>query len=240
MRLTGASSKLILALDLSDPQKALRIVDKLIGLIRIFKVGSTLFTAFGPSVIDEIKKRGGEVFLDLKYHDIPHTVADAIRQVMKRDVRMVTLHTLGGIEMMKKGVEAVQKTAKKRPPLLLGVTVLTSFEQNKMQETLQTSLSMTQMVLHLARTASDAGLDGVVASPWEVALLRKSFPSPFKLITPGIRPELGQKQDQNRSATPRRAIRDGADYIVVGRPILESKNMVRATEDILAEIEQPT
>ncbi len=238
MRLTGTSSKLILALDISDSKEALRIVDKLSTLIQIFKIGSTLFTASGPSILDEIRKRGAEVFLDLKYHDIPHTVADAIRQAVKHDVKMITLHTLGGIEMMKQGVEVVQKAAGSRPPLLLGVTVLTSFEQNSMQETLQTPLSVTEMVLHLAQTASDTGLDGVVASPWEVALLRKNFPSPFKLVTPGIRPKLGQKQDQNRSATAKQAITDGADYIVVGRPILESKNMVRATEAILAEIKQ--
>ncbi|HLG21425.1 MAG TPA: orotidine-5'-phosphate decarboxylase [Candidatus Manganitrophaceae bacterium] len=233
--------RLILALDLPDPKEALRRVDELAGLIRIFKVGSTLYTASGPPLIQEIKKRGGEVFLDLKFHDIPNTVAGATLQAARQGVRMMTLHTLGGREMIRKGVEAVREASGRGeilPPLLIGVTVLTSLDQAQLKETMKTSLTLEAMVLHLANLAREEGLDGVVASPRELVSLRKRLLPPFRLVTPGIRLDSDSSDDQKRFGTPRQAIYDGADYLVVGRPILESKDKIKTVQAILSEIKE--
>lgn len=234
------SDRLILALDLDDPQEAIRLVDQLSGRIRIFKIGSVLFTAAGPSLIHEIQKRGAGVFLDLKFHDIPNTVAGAVLQATRLGVLMLTLHTLGGREMMRKTVETVREAALREripAPLLLGVTILTSFDHPMLQETLSTPSSIEEMVVHLARVAQEEGMDGAVSSPQELPLLRKDLPPSFRLVTPGIRLLAGEHQDQRRVATPRQAIEAGADYIVVGRPILESKRPIETIEAILREME---
>lgn len=218
-----SSESLILALDVDHPKEAIRLVDQLTHRIRIFKIGSVLFTAAGPSLIHEIQKRGAGVFLDLKFHDIPDTVAGAALQATRLGVRMLTLHTLGGREMMRKTVETVREAALREripAPLLLGVTILTSFDQTMPQETLSTPSSVEERVVHLARIAHEAGMDGAVASPHELKILRKDLPPPFRLITPAIRLSSGEYQDQRQVATPRQAIEEGADYIVVGRPIL--------------------
>lgn len=234
------SDRLIFALDLEDPKEAMRLVDQLSGRIKTFKVGSVLFTAAGPSLIHEIQKRGGAVFLDLKFHDIPNTVAGAALQATRLGVRMLTLHTLGGREMMRKTAETVREAALREQipaPLLLGVTILTSFDQGMLQETLNSPSSLEEMVVHLARLAHEEGMDGAVASPQELQLLRKGLPSSFRLVTPGIRLSSGEHQDQRRVATPRQAIEAGADYLVVGRPILESTNPIETIDTILRQME---
>lgn len=232
--------RLILALDQDDPKEAIRLVDQLSGRIKTFKIGSILFTVAGHPLIHEIQKRGAGVFLDLKFHDIPNTVAGAALQATRLGVQMLTLHTLGGREMMRKAVETVREAALREhipAPLLLGVTILTSVDQTTLQETLSTPSSIEEMVVHLARVADEAGMDGAVASPQELRLLRKDLPSPFRLVTPGIRLSSGEHQDQRRVATPRQAIEAGADYIVIGRPILESKDPIGTIEAILKEME---
>ncbi|MBI3805157.1 MAG: orotidine-5'-phosphate decarboxylase [Nitrospirae bacterium] len=237
-----ARDRLILALDLPDPKEAIQLVDALSGQIRLFKVGSTLFTAAGPALVQEIQKRGAAVFLDLKFHDIPNTVAGAVLQAARLGVRMLTLHTLGGKEMMRRAVDQLRETAQREqtaPPLLLGVTILTSFDPPTLQETLSTPSSVEEMVLHLARLAEETGMDGAVASPQELTLLRSDLPPSFRLVTPGIRLLSGAHHDQKRPATPQQAIAAGADYIVVGRPILESKNRSETIEAILREMEPP-
>jgi len=235
-----SSERLILALDQNDPKEAVRLVDQLSGRIKTFKIGSILFTAAGPPLIHEIRKRGAGVFLDLKFHDIPNTAAGAALQATRLGVQMVTLHTLGGREMMRHTVETVREAAVREnisAPLLLGVTILTSVDQTMLRETLSTPSSLEEMVVYLARAAHEAGMDGAVASPQELRLLRKDLPPPFRLVTPGIRLFSGDQQDQRRVATPRQAIEAGADYIVVGRPILESKHPIETIEAILREVE---
>lgn len=236
------SDRLILALDHEDPKEAIHLVDRLSGRIKTFKVGSALFTHAGPSLVREIQKRGGAVFLDLKFHDIPNTVAGAALQAARLGVQMLTLHTLGGREMMHKTAERVREAVLREripAPLLLGVTILTSFDQAMLQETLSSPSSLEEMVVHLARLAHEEGMDGAVASPRELPLLRKDLPRSFRLVTPGIRLSSGNHQDQRRVADPRQAIAQGADYIVVGRPILESKNPIETVEAILREMESP-
>ncbi len=235
------SNKLVLALDVQDPKEALRILDQLCGLVQTFKVGPILYTRTGPTVIREIQERGGDVFLDLKFHDIPHTVACAVLEAARLGVRMVTLHALGGSEMMQRTREALNAFSEREglpSPALLGVTVLTSTDSTRLRETFRSTLSLREMVVHLADLACQSGMDGVVASPWELPLLAKRFPVSFKKVTPGIRlasESLEAEDDQKRFATPQQAIRDGADFIVVGRPILEAKDRIRTTEAFLSD-----
>ena len=235
------SSKLILALDMPDPKEALRVVDQLRGLVQRFKIGPILYTRAGPPLLRKIQERGGDLFLDLKFHDIPRTVACAVLEAARLGVRMLTLHVLGGEAMMKQARDALNTFsvhAGAPSPMLLGVTILTSTDSACLETTLRTPLSLEEMVVHLANLACQNGLDGVVASPWELPLLRR-FPPPFKKVTPGIRlapthPERGE--DQKRRATPQQAIRDGADFIVVGRPILDAADRIEMTRTFLAEI----
>lgn len=222
------SSKLILALDVDSLEKAGHFVAALSGSLGMFKIGSVLFTAFGPRVIELVKASGSDVFLDLKYHDIPNTVANAVRMAVRLGVRMLTLHTAGGREMLEAAVNACRDEScrlKVGPPLLLGVTVLTS--QSAAPET----------VLALAREGLGAGLDGVVCSPQEIRLLRENIPGAFVIVTPGIRPLDASVGDQKRVATPGDALRAGADFLVVGRPILEADDPLKAAAAILKEME---
>jgi orotidine-5'-phosphate decarboxylase len=235
------SSRLILALDVSESKAALRIVDQLRGLVQTFKVGPILYTSVGPLLLREIQDRGCGVFLDLKFHDIPHTVAHAVLEAARMGVRMLTLHALGGSEMMRRTREILDTAAAREgipSPALLGVTILTSTDSAHLQETFRSPLSLSEMVVHLTDLACRSGMDGVVASPWELPLLSR-WPASFKKVTPGIRMAPEQiVDDQKRCATPRQAIRDGADFIVVGRPILDATDRVRMTEAILTEISE--
>lgn len=228
--------RLIFALDVSSLKEVKRWVSLLKDHIEIFKVGKELFTACGPKVVDIIHNAGGEVFLDLKFHDIPNTVAKAGMVAASLGVKMFNVHTLGGLEMMEAVNEAVDKTCKRgRQPIILGVTILTSMDEGAIKQVgIQGPIG--KRVLQLAELAKKAGLDGVVASPLEVKDIKKKLGKDFITVTPGIRLSDSKPDDQSRTMTPREAISAGADYIVVGRPIREAKNPVKAVRKILEEI----
>jgi orotidine-5'-phosphate decarboxylase len=218
------SPSIILALDVDNFQKAKYFVDKLYPKIRIFKVGAQLFTACGPKVVEYIRKRGAEVFLDLKFFDIPNTVAHAVRQAVRMRVKMLTLHILGDEEMLRAAVKSVKEEAARlriKRPLLIGVTVLTSKEAKSSD------------VLTLARIGADSGLDGVVCSVREVQLLKKALKKKMLFVTPGIRPPGISADDQKRTATVSEAVKAGSDYLVVGRPILQAQDPLKAAKEFL-------
>jgi orotidine-5'-phosphate decarboxylase len=217
--------KLILALDVATFDKARRFIDKLYPRIKIFKVGLQLFCACQARPIDYINKKGGSVFLDLKFFDIPNTVANALRQSVRLKVKMVTLHIAGGQEMIQRAREAVNAESKRLNlprPLLIGVTVLTSQGADKRQ------------VLKFAKLGLANGLDGVVCSAREAKFLRKMIKGKFVIVTPGIRPDGFASHDQKRTATVSQAVDAGSDYLVVGRPILESKDPLKTAKALSA------
>ncbi|MFA5361690.1 MAG: orotidine-5'-phosphate decarboxylase [Candidatus Omnitrophota bacterium] len=217
-------TKLIVALDVDTIVQARKLVNELYPPVGIFKVGSQLFTAAGPRVIEYIRNKGAEVFLELKFHDIPNTVARAVRQAVRLEIKMLTVHISGGKEMLSAAVQAAKAEAKflrRRRPLLIGVTVLTSREAGPAD------------VLKLAKAGLAAGLDGVVCSAREVRLLRKTIKKKFIIVTPGIRPKTAPGDDQKRTATAKEALTAGSDFLVVGRPILEAGDPRKAVENIL-------
>ena len=230
----AANEKLIVALDTKSLDEAASLVDKLIPEVKIFKVGLGLFTLYGYAAVEMVKDKGGKVFLDLKFHDIPNTVASAVISASNLGIFMLNVHTLGGSEMMRKAAEAAKGKAEK--PKILGVTVLTSMDQKAINE-VGIEKSIEEEVLNLATMARDAGLDGVVASPQETSAIRKKLGKDFIIVTPGVRPEWAARGDQRRVATPSSAIKAGADYIVVGRPIIESGDPAEAAKKILEEME---
>ena len=216
------------------------MVEKLGDYVGVFKVGNQLFTAEGAKVVNMINKRGGKVFLDLKYHDIPNTVALAAEVATKLGVYVFNLHTSGGYEMMKAAVEASKEVSLNlgiRKPLILGVTLLTSINQEILEKDLGIKRRLEEQVVHLAKLAKTAGLDGVVASSWEIKEIRKACGENFVILTPGIRPAGKSSDDQKRVMTPREAIKLGADFLVIGRPIRNASNPVEAAKEILNEME---
>jgi orotidine-5'-phosphate decarboxylase len=215
--------QIILALDVDDIEKAEDAVNRLYPAIKIFKIGIHLFTAYGPEIVELIRKKGAEVFLDLKFFDIPNTVAGAVRSAVKLQAKMITLHILGDEEMLKAAVKAAKDEAaqlKVKPPLLIGVTVLTSKETNSSD------------VLTLARIGIEAGLDGVVCSAREAALLRKEIKKEFVIVTPGIRPQGASSDDQKRTTTVEEAVEAGSNFLVIGRPILGAKDPLKAAVEL--------
>jgi orotidine-5'-phosphate decarboxylase len=233
-----ARKRLIFALDVDcfeDAEKWVKLLHRQVGL---FKVGKQLFTRCGPEVVHMIRGEGGEVFLDLKYHDIPNTVAMAGVEACRLGVRMFNVHALGGREMMEKTVaevDALYPRGSKERPLLLAVTILTS----STEETLRgvgIDRPVSELVPRLARLAQEAGMDGVVASPREVGLIRKACGGNFAVVTPGVRPGFASLDDQKRVTTPGEAIDAGADYLVIGRPIAAASDPVAAAEAILSEM----
>ena len=232
------SERVIVALDVENLKKARRLVSELAGLIRIFKIGSELFTACGPAVIDLIHRKKAEVFLDLKFHDIPATVDSASAAATKLGVFMMSVHAGGGGQMMRSAAESIRKTAadKKIPaPKLLGVTVLTSMADSDLREVGILS-DVNRQVENLTRLTKASGLDGVVASPWEIELIRKTAGKDFLIVTPGVRPSWAVAGDQKRVLTPHEAFKKGADFIVVGRPITRHARPLEAAHRILEEI----
>ena len=217
-------NKLIVALDVNTRERAEELVNMLSPEVKIFKVGSVLFTRCGSSIIDYINKKGCRVFLDLKYHDIPNTVRCAIESAMDLDVFMLTVHIQGGSQMLKAAIKARKG---KRIPSVVGITVLTSQAVENIEEE----------VLRRAKIARDAGLDGVVCSVNETAVVRRECGEKFIIVNPGIRPKGYQSDDQKRVATAQDAIKAGADYIVVGRPIVQAKDPLAAAKEILREIQ---
>lgn len=236
--LTG-NEKLIVALDVRSLSEAEGLINRLIPTVKIFKVGLGLFTLYGPEVVRLVQRKGGKVFLDLKFHDIPNTVGYSVRSAARLGVYMVNLHTLGGMEMMRQAVCAAKDEAKRSKldkPKILGVTILTSLSEGEIKE-IGVERKLDEEVLHLAIMAKQAKLDGVVASPKEVSLIRKRLGRDFIIVTPGIRPNWAKsKGDQKRIMTPKEAIKAGADYIVVGRPIIEAKDPLGAAKRIIKEI----
>ena len=234
--------KLIVALDVPSLDEAAGLVDLLSPIVKNFKIGSELFTACGPEVVGMVNGRGGRVFLDLKFHDIPNTVARAAVSAVRLGVWMFNMHAVGGLNMMKEAASAAQKEAaacKIDRPIMLAVTVLTSMDSEDLRESILKKDVQTQ-VLSLARLAKKAGLDGVVASAKELKPLRWAMGGEFKIVAPGIRPEWAAADDQKRVVTPKQAVKDGADYIVVGRPITKSEDPLAAAKKIIEEVQGQT
>lgn len=231
--------RLIIALDVDSATTALELVDELKDVVGVFKVGHQLFTAFGPDIVRRIMEKGGNVFLDLKYHDIPTTAAKASAEAVKLGVRIFNVHALGGQEMMRAAAEAAREQAEKLSlphPHVLAVTVLTSMEERNLRQELKIARSLPRTVGHLARLAQRSGMSGVVASPQEIRMLRRGIRGSFVILTPGVRPSWAGKDDQKRIMTPGEAVSAGADYIVVGRPVLQARDRREAAERVLDEI----
>ncbi|MBI3003685.1 MAG: orotidine-5'-phosphate decarboxylase [candidate division NC10 bacterium] len=231
------AERVIVALDVPDAAAALHLADRLAGLARLYKVGSHLFTAAGPEVIRAVRARGAEVFLDLKFHDIPAVVAGAVRSAAGLDVAMLTVHAAGGRAMLAAAAEAAAAGGRDggRRPTLLAVTVLTSLTAEAAREEVGLARPLPEQVLHLARLARGAGLDGAVASAQEARALREALGEDFLLVTPGIRPAWAAQDDQARVLAPREALAAGADYLVVGRPVLAAPDPRAAFERLLTE-----
>jgi len=231
--------RIILALDVSDHDEAIKIVHRFKDHIDIFKVGSELFTSVGPRLIKEINLMGKKVFLDLKFHDIPNTVTKSVLAAARLRVFMLTVHTLGGLDMLKQAADALGKFAIENNitrPRLIGVTILTSMDQKALSDEIGVALRMSSQVKQLAKLARMAGLDGVVASAENATMIRSSAGEGFIIVTPGIRPSWTSADDQKRTLTPKQAIRKGADYIVIGRAVLAQSDPAKALKRIHDEI----
>jgi orotidine-5'-phosphate decarboxylase len=229
--------KIIVALDVSTAIEAREIISELKDSVGAFKIGLQLFTAFGASFVRELVSKNVKIFLDLKFHDIPNTVAKASVEAAKMGVWMFNVHAIGGGEMLRKTVAEVREVCEKdnlTQPKIIGVTVLTSSNDETLRETGIINETATQ-VLNLAKLVAKYSLDGVVASPHEVRLIRENIAN-FLIVTPGVRPSFATFDDQKRVMTPNEAVQAGSDYLVIGRPILQAKNRVEAVEKILAEI----
>jgi len=232
----NSKDKLIVALDVADASAAEKVLKELRGKVSLVKIGLELYTREGKSIVERAVGEGFSVFLDLKFHDIPNTVAKALEQVARLGVFMTNVHALGGHIMMHEAKRSLDRSSRGKPPLLIGVTVLTSHEQKTFNQDLGIPGTIADSVLRLATLAQKAGLDGVVASPHEIKLIKSSLGASFKVVTPGVRPAWAEAQDQKRVLTPKEAVEAGADFIVVGRPILQAKNPIEAAERILDEI----
>jgi orotidine-5'-phosphate decarboxylase len=226
-------SHLIVALDVPDRSAATAAVSRLSGHVGCFKLGLEIFVREGPRLAEEILAAGEKVFLDLKLHDIPNTVAGAVRSACRLGVDMLTLHAAGGEKMMEAARDAAGASA--APPLLLAVTALTSLSPDD-SRSIGVCLTIPEWAERLAELACRSGIPGLVASPLELSVLHPKFGSKMQFVTPGIRPAGASTQDQARTAGPREAMLAGADFIVVGRPILQAPDPVRAADRIVAEI----
>ncbi len=235
MKRDEALSKLIFALDVDNVQAAREWVTRLSGHVGMFKVGKQLFTAHGPEVVHMIKNLGADIFLDLKYHDIPNTVAAATVEAARLQVKLCNLHALGGYEMMARTMEALTREFPSERPQVLAVTILTSSTGETLRE-VGIELPVAEMVVRLAKLAQKAGIDGVVASPLEVPLIRQACGKDFTVVTPGVRPAFAASNDQKRIMTPAQAISAGSDYLVVGRPISAAEDPIAAADAIVTEI----
>ena len=225
---------IIVALDVPTADQAVALAQQVAPAVGAFKIGSELFTAAGPDIVKRIRATGAAVFLDLKFHDIPNTVAKAVASAVRLDVQMLTIHTSGGLAMMQAAEESAQKTAAQsglNAPLVLGVTVLTSMESNDLAG-VGVASDVGRQVERLAQLAARAGLRGLVCSPLEVAGLRQSLPSEMQFVTPGIRASDDAAGDQKRTLSAREAIEAGANWLVVGRPIYAAANPRAAAEKI--------
>ncbi len=234
--------RVIIALDVDNMADCRNRVDQLCEQVSVFKIGMELYTACGQDAVEYVHKKGSKVFLDLKFHDIPNTVASVSRVATQLGVFMFNVHACGGGEMMRWASEACVKEADRlgvEKPLLIGVTVLTSLSEEELQKELSVSRGMEEQVVALAQLAKESGLDGVVSSPKEIELIKNAVSKDFVVVTPGIRPEwfVNQGQnDQKRVLTPNRAFDLGADFIVIGRPVTQDASPRTAMQKVLEEI----
>jgi len=229
---------IIVALDVASADKALTLAREVAPFVGAFKVGKELFVSAGPEFVRQLRATGASVFLDLKFHDIPNTVAKAVAAATRLDVQMLTIHTSGGSEMMRAAEKAAQDTARElgRPaPLVLGVTVLTSMDSAALGE-LGGETDVAAQVERLARLAAASGLRGLVCSPLELVTLRKFLPPAMQLVTPGIRTGAEKADDQKRTLSPREAMAAGASWLVIGRPIYAATKPAEAAAAILSSL----
>lgn len=235
-----SKEKIIVALDVDTPDKAVALVEQLRDYVGAFKVGLELVNSVGLSVFDRLKDAGAKrIFYDAKLHDIPNTVAGAARAACRLGVWMINVHCSGGFAMMKAARDAVLKEAGSlgvAPPLVIGVTLLTSIDERQLKDELAIPQDVAAYVDHMARLAMAAGLTGVVASPREIATIRSACGPNFTVVSPGVRPAGSDQGDQKRVMTPEEAITSGADYIVIGRPITQAEDPRAAARDIAATL----
>jgi orotidine-5'-phosphate decarboxylase len=239
--LAAYKQKLMLALDVDSREKAEEWVHKLKSHVGFFKVGLQLFTKEGPELVRSIRARGGRIFLDVKYHDIPNTVARACEAAVSLNVDFINVHALGGKAMMKAAAEALAATAARMRlprPRLLAVTILTSHDARSVRQDIGLKGRPQAEVKRLALAAKAAGCDGVVCSPQEIALVRQACGPAFLIVTPGVRPAGADKQDQKRTLTAGEALAAGADYLVVGRPITGATDPLAAVRDLADDMRQ--
>ena len=222
--------RIIVALDVPTKQEALELIEKLRDQISFFKIGLQLYAAEGPEIVRAVSSTGCKVFLDLKLHDIPNTVARAVESAGRLGTQMLTIHLSGGSEMVRAAT-----AARANNMLLLGVTVLTSSTEQTLRE-IGVASGMDDQVLRLAKLGVEAGIDGVVASPHEIKPLRREFDNKIKIVVPGIRPSGAEANDQKRTMSPRDALDAGADYLVIGRPIIAHRSPREAVDKILEEL----
>lgn len=238
--LLSAKERLIVALDVDTASEAEELVSKLHNYVGMFKIGMQLYNNEGPAILRRLNELGGEIFLDLKLHDIPNTVGHASAVLAGHNVFMFNVHAAGGSEMMKKSVQMAEKKAKDlglAKPLIIAVTVLTSISQEILNKEVGIHESVEFQVVRWARLAQEAGLDGVVASPKEIKAVREACGDKFVIVTPGVRPVWADVNDQKRVMTPAEAVRAGASYLVVGRPITAANDPVAAAQKIVQEME---
>lgn len=231
----GYRDKICVALDVPTLKQAEKLVLLLSEFVGFFKIGFELYTSEGPAVVKSVLDNGGKVFLDLKYHDIPNTVSGGIRSAETLGCSFINLHAIGGCEMMKAAVNAFGQNEVR--PKLLAVTVLTSVDEKILKEDLLVNIPLPDYVVHLAKLAKKSGVDGVIASPQEIKIIREVCGKDFFILTPGVRPEWANKGDQKRVMTPKEAFENGADMVVIGRPITKADDPKQAAEKILSEIE---
>jgi orotidine-5'-phosphate decarboxylase len=237
-----AKDRIILALDVDSEAEALGFVGQLAPFVGAFKVGMQLFNSTGPSIVNKINELGGRVFVDLKFHDIPNTVAAAGRVMTRLNCHMFNVHAAGGRVMLENVASSVKEEADRlgqASPIILAVTVLTSIGQSELEnEMLISGLQVEEVVVKWALMAKNAGIQGVVCSPREITAIRSACGNDFKIVTPGIRPAWSEKNDQVRITTPADALKMGADYMVIGRPILKAADPVKAVKMIIEEMEE--
>jgi orotidine-5'-phosphate decarboxylase len=232
--------RLVLALDVDTQEEAIALVKELKDYVGIYKVGLQLLTRQGPEIVKAIQEEGCKIFFDAKFHDIPNTVSKASQNAVKLGVNIFDVHVTGGSKMMKAAAETVRQTAIELDipkPLLLGITILSSLDQSFLTDEIQIDFQLDEYAMRLAKLAKRNELDGVVASVKEVAKIKQACGKEFVVLCPGIRPAWAAKNDQSRIATPQEAIKQGADLMVVGRPITAAENRVEAARKILEEIE---
>lgn len=233
--------KLILSVDLDDTAAAYTLIDKLAAHLKYYKIGLQLITKDGPRMVMALKRKGLKIFYDAKFYDIPQTVYNAAYEATRLGVNMMNVHASGGPVMIARAKEGIQAASDKlqiEKPLLLAVTVLTSMETKDLKKIFDVKMGAKDMVLRLAAMAKKSGADGIVCSPQEIKVIKKEFGKDFVVVTPGIRLDNAKKDDQKRTMNPKEAIAAGADYIVIGRPILQAEDKLATVEKILKMIKE--